>query len=242
MQLEFSRQIFEKYWGRTDGWTDMKPIVAFHNFTNALRQIVRASFRTSFLWCAVLKCGNKDYTSEIAGGRRGHDFPSFSCERDMKESSGMFGNRRAIGHTEFFFLIRIEILHTIHSFSQSYHAPGLGYSFRSNPYYPVPPQVSGFELSVVIIWRYCLFPFVEPEKPPRGFSWSLLLRFWNCLCVFRVKLRNITLRAVWCSLHEVFTVALINNNILKCPPPPILKNILLLTITECPGRVVSIVA
>ena len=71
--------------------------------------------------------------------------------RDTKEGSGIFGNRRSVGHTEFFFKIRIEILHTIHSVSQSDHAPGLGYSVRSDPYYPVPPQVRGFELSVEIM-------------------------------------------------------------------------------------------
>jgi hypothetical protein len=87
MQLEFYRQIFEKYGDcefheppsrerycsmRTGGRADMKPIVEFHNFTNAPGQIRWASFRRRFLWRAVWKCGNKDYTSEIAGGRWGH--------------------------------------------------------------------------------------------------------------------------------------------------------------------------
>jgi hypothetical protein len=132
-------------------------------------------------------------------------------------------------------------LRTIHSVSQSDHAPGLGYSSSSDPYYPVPPQVRGFELSVEIMWRYCIYPFAEPVNPLEDSSDSS----YSCpeiVCVFRVKSRNITLRAVWCSLREVFTVARIKNNILKCSPSSILKTILLLNITECPGRVVSIVA
>jgi hypothetical protein len=78
--------------------------------------------------------------------------------RVTKEGSGIFGNRRAVGHRVFIYLfiflllkIRIEILHTTHWDSQSDHAPGLGYSSRGGPYYPVPLQVRGFELSVEIM-------------------------------------------------------------------------------------------
>ena len=181
MQLGFSRQIFEKYEDcdfhdppsreaycsmQTDGRTDMKPIVAFHNLTNAPRQTRWASFRTSFfLWRAVWKCGNKDYTSEIAGGRWGHDFPSFSCERIRKNVPECLEIDAQLEMQSFFYKIQSEILYTIRSVSQSDHAPGLGCSSRSDPYYPVPPQVRGFELSFEIMCRYCLYSFAEPENP-----------------------------------------------------------------------------
>jgi hypothetical protein len=181
MQLEFSWQIFEKYWDcefygppsrdpycsmRTDGRTDMKAIVAFHNFTNPPRQIRWASFRTSFFMTRCLKVWEQGLYVGNCWRTTRTWFSFFLLWKGYERKfRNVWKSTCSWTYWGFFFKMRIEILHTIHSVSQSDHAPGLGYSSRSDPYYPVPPQVRGFELSVEIMWRYCLYPFSEPENP-----------------------------------------------------------------------------